>query len=255
MDSPLKKPGSKACLTPIPENEESVQFHIGDGDSSEEDDTLEDIKMRFESNFLSRKRQSIISRNSIEVFFCNLPKTGTEFTNQEIKNTITDIIRSNIGIDKQKTFIENIRKFILSHTFNLVIILLVILDVMCVITQMILDFTRKKHEKEGTSVSENVVNTSEIGNEEHATNSNIANIEIAEEVFEYLSACILGIFIFIVLMKAAFIPKDFFKSKLEIFDSLIVTISFILEVLSIADTRGYFKIEAAIITFRYGVLI
>ena len=124
-DSFLKRPGSKACLTPIPENEETVHFQIGDGDSmEEEEDTVEDMKMRFESNFLSRKRQSVISRNSIEVFFCNLPKTGTEFTNKEIKDTLTDIIRSNIGIDKQKTLIENIRKLLLSHAFNFYIILL-----------------------------------------------------------------------------------------------------------------------------------
>ena len=250
-DSFHKRPGSKVCLTPIPENEETVHFQIGDGDSiEEEEDTVEDMKMRLESNFLSRKRQSVISRNSIEVFFCNLPKTGTEFTNKEIKDTLTEIIRSNIGIDKQKTLIENIRKLLLSHAFNLFIILLVILDVMCVITQMILDFTAKKHESEAKGMIEHVVNQSEIGHHEDAESNNIANIEKAEEIFEYLSACILSIFIAIVLIKAAFIPKEFFKSKLEIFDSLIVTISFILEILSIADDHGFFKIEAAIITFR-----
>ncbi|RNA22836.1 voltage-gated hydrogen channel 1 [Brachionus plicatilis] len=61
---------------------------------------------------------------------------------------------------------------------------------------------------------------------------------------------IMQIVLDILFKEEILIPKLFFKSKLEIFDSIIVLISFGLEVVSVTVRESVKEIEAAVITFR-----
>ena len=49
-------------------------------------------------------------------------------------------------------------------------------------------------------------------------------------VLKYVGVSILGIFIVEIILKLIFTTKAFLKSKLEIFDAIIVIISFILDI-------------------------
>ncbi|CAF0817179.1 unnamed protein product [Brachionus calyciflorus] len=174
-------------------------------------------------------RHSIASHQSIEFFLSNFPRDETEFANREIMNAVHDIMHSSIGLNSKMTFKEKTRLIIQSHKFHLLLIALVVLDCICVVLQVVLDIVSKENHD--------------------------PILYIIEEIVEILSVFILLLFLISILFHIIFVPKIFFKSKLEIFDSLIVLISFILEIVSIIKKDSVREIEAAVITFRFWRII
>lgn len=188
------------------------------------DSTYLDLPNRNKSIY--KQRQSIISRQSIELFLSKFPENETEYADREIFSTVREIMRSNLGIRKDMKCNEKAKIIIQSHKFHLFYIGLVIIDCVCVIVQMILDIIHK-----------------EI-NHEHI-------LHYLEEGAEIFSVVILSLFLLSIILHAFLIPKIYFKSKLEMFDALIVIVSFILDIISIVNRDSVKEIEAAVITLRF----
>lgn len=130
-------------------------------------------------------RQSVVSRQSIELFLSSLPADDTEFTNNEIINTVQDIIRSHIGLNEQMTCHEKTSLIIQSHKFHLFLIGLVVLDCICVIIQVILDIVSKDYQD--------------------------PTLHIIEEVVEIISVLILSMFLISIAFHMIFVPRLFLR--------------------------------------------
>lgn len=210
---------STVPIITIYEGEEMVPLSPADN-SANNSPKMQHLEIPFPMSTAAynRHRQSVISRNSIEMFLNNFPKTESEFREREFRSTIADIMNSNIGLNSEMTKAEKIRKILDSHKFNFFQIILVVIDVICVVIQVVLDIIMKEH------------------HDHHA-------LHIAEEVVEIISAITLFTFILIAFVKIIFMPKKFFKSKLEVFDTVIVLISFSLEIVSIVKKDQVREIE------------
>ena len=171
------------------------------------------------SGMMNRHRNSEVSKQSIELFLLHFPADDTEYTNNELVNTFADIMTTDIGIDSKMTTIEKLRLILRSNKFKLLMILLVIIDCICVLIQIVIDILHSGH-------------------------------HLFEIIIEYLSCCLLSTFLIEVFFKIILIPRVFFKSKLEIFDALIVCISLSLEIVSIIGKDQIKEVEAGVITFR-----
>jgi len=117
---------------------------------------------------------------------------------------------SSITTDSEETKPEfrNLRdrlKYIFdSNKFQIVIVCLVIVDCLLVVTELLLDL--------------------EVFPKE-------ASHSVAPHVLHYMSIGILGLFLIEILTRFAVFRLEFFKHKLEVFDAVIVIVSFILDII------------------------
>jgi hypothetical protein len=101
---------------------------------------------------------------------------------------------------------------------------LVLLDSICVASELIITIENTKdHSSNRTFEHKNSSNLENSINKYHS-------LEILLIVLKYIGVTILGIFLIEIVLKISFTTKSFFKSKLEIFDAIIVIISFILDI-------------------------
>jgi hypothetical protein len=207
------------------QNKKTPKILIAEPSSSNEDmcNSMENIYHHSSNNRLI-PRKSIISRQSIEMFLNSFPSTDGEYVDKEIFQTVNDIMKSNMGINKNMKLVDKIRLILKSHKFHFILIILVIFDIMCVLIQVIIDIIHKD------------------------VHSDI--LHIVEEIAEIMSLCILSLFLLTILANIIFLPKSFFKSKLEVFDALIVMISFSLEIVSVVKKDSLRAVELGLIVFR-----
>jgi hypothetical protein len=99
------------------------------------------------------------------------------------------------------SFTERIRRFLRSNYVHVAVIILVLLDSFCVTVELILDLEDKSH-----------------------------HLNVVEDTFKYLGFSILCIFFVEISLKILFLFKEFIKSKLEIFDAIVVMVSFAIEI-------------------------
>jgi hypothetical protein len=109
------------------------------------------------------------------------------------------------------------------------IIVLVLFDSICVASELILIIENSKennicHTINNTIRNNRTKNDENIGHTHHP-------IEIILLILKYIGITILGIFIIEILIKIIFNTRAFFKTKMEIFDALVVAISFVLDIL------------------------
>lgn len=169
-------------------------------------------------------RNSTVSRISILNFIENLPNDEKDFTNREILSTVHDIIWSSIDLNSKMGFLEKARQVIKSNRYHAFLIVFVVIDCICLVMQIVFDILFKEnHEK---------------------------NIYQAEKLVEIMSLFVLSLFMLSIFFHLILIPRVFLKSKLEIFDSIIVLISFCLEIISIFLKENVRQIDAIVITFR-----
>ena len=93
----------------IYEGEEMVPLSPAEN-SANNSPKMQHLEIPMSTNAYNRHRQSVISRNSIEVFLNNFPKSESEFRDREFRSTIADIMNSNIGLNSEMTKAEKIRK-------------------------------------------------------------------------------------------------------------------------------------------------
>ncbi|XP_065672402.1 voltage-gated hydrogen channel 1 isoform X2 [Hydra vulgaris] len=89
------------------------------------------------------------------------------------------------------------------HNFQIIICLLVLLDIAIVVTEIMLESVNN--------------------NENH-------KVEKAEKILHYVSLSILTLFMLELVIKIFAMGIEFFKQKFEIFDGLVITISFFLDI-------------------------
>ncbi|XP_065640260.1 voltage-gated hydrogen channel 1 isoform X1 [Hydra vulgaris] len=89
------------------------------------------------------------------------------------------------------------------HNFQIIICLLVLLDIAIVVTEIML---------------------------ESVNNNDNHKVEKAEKILHYVSLSILTLFMLELVIKIFAMGIEFFKQKFEIFDGLVITISFFLDI-------------------------
>ena len=169
-----------------------------------------------------KRKQSTVSKYSIEEFLKTFPANESVYANNELLHVVGDIMRSDIGLNRDMSLPEKIRKILTSNKFHLLMILLTVLDCICVVIQVTFDIIHSKKR----------------------------SMRIAEVVVELVSCSILSLFLTEIFLKLIFLPKHFIKSKIELFDALIVIISFSLEIVSLVKHDQIHAIEALVNTFR-----
>ena len=123
------------------------------------------------------------------------------------------------------TLADKIRKLLTSGYFHVLIIVLVLLDSFCVTVELVIDL-------ESSGESEN---------------HSLRNVE---EAFKYIGLSILSFFVIELAFKLIFIWHEFIKSKLEIFDAIIVVVSFILDVVFIDKKSAVATLGSIFVLFR-----
>lgn len=103
-----------------------------------------------------------------------------------------------------KTFREKVEYVFNTSKFQIVIVCLVILDCLFVIAELLID-----------------MNIVKLPN--HETN-------IAPKVFHYCSLSVLSLFLIEIIVRIYALRLKFFKHKLEMFDAIIVIVSFVLDI-------------------------
>jgi hypothetical protein len=176
---------------------------------------------------LLHHRPSAISRQSIEKFLASFPSTATEYADKEFYNTFHDIMKSDFGTKSSMTLRKKLQIILNSHKFHLIYIFFVVLDCICVITQMILDIIHL----------------------------DTPTFHLIEDLVEYFSVFLLSLFLLEIILKLLVLTKRFLKSKLEIFDAIIIITSLCFEIMSIIKKDKVRAIEAIAIAFRYFIYL
>lgn len=104
---------------------------------------------------------------------------------------------------KNLSFIEKGKKVLHSGYFHAAVVVLILLDSVFVAVELLLNAENCKNENE--------------------------TLNLVSEVFKFLGLAILSLFMIELVFKCLFLNKELLKSKLEIFDAVVVLISFILE--------------------------
>lgn len=97
---------------------------------------------------------------------------------------------------------KKIKLFLQSNRFHALVIVFILLDIICVAGEIIISAEKHKHHY----------------------------IESLEHALKYLGFIILTLFVIELLLKFIFLRKEFLGSKLEIFDAIVILISFGIEV-------------------------
>lgn len=146
-----------------------------------------------------------VNKNGVENDFKNSEQTANskrwvEFDSKD--SYLHSVFGPNINfLEAGITFRERVQRIIESNYFHIVVIILVLLDTVCVAGELIISLEKKEEA-----------------------------LETAENIFKYMGLTILCLFLVEILTKLIFNTHHFLKSKLEIFDGIIVIISFALDV-------------------------
>jgi hypothetical protein len=201
-----------------------------------------------------RTRKSTVSKVSVEEFLKKLEKNGQNFT----PRNFNEILKYRNG-KKNHTIFDNVIHFLHSQHFYIIQIVLVVLDIIFVLIQIVCDIILKDN---GGSLQKmnlelkNGTNLDIIGYLDYVPHNHLSDrIHLIEHISEICSAFILGLVICLALVKIIFECKEFFKSKLEMFDTIIVSISFGLEIFSVTSKEKVKEIDAAVVIFRFWRII
>ena len=156
-----------------------------------------------------------------------------EFT-EKLQNRANKITKRNYD-DEQKTtnfvcFVDSARKLLKSHKLHVAIVILIIIDCLCVAAELIIsDIERHLEEPESLIIPS-------INLNKHGNNSNSVTegqhvmphviLRTLESIFKFTSLTILGLFTVEVIVKLLLIPREIFSSIWEIVDSIVVVLSF-----------------------------
>lgn len=184
-------------------------------DLNEKTNTLKKVAFKMPS-----KRTSISKRGSIRELLEQLPTSENQMDKARL---IRHAFSANLDPIYDGSLLEKIRFLLRSPQLNLIIIFLIVLDCIFAVAELIIYFVQDKHRRSALAL---------------------------EEFIEYLSLAIASLFLIEILFKIIFTPKTFFRSKMEIFDSLIVITSFILEILFILKKHEFPGIGAILTIFR-----
>lgn len=170
-------------------------------------DTGEVTKIQYNAIFkMSDKRKSVKSNKSNQQDVeCHTKKNLVN----RIKNRIKSVLNSNC--------------------FQLIVISLVLVDTICVSSELIITIENNKY--------------------------SLGYLKIIHNCLKYLGISILAAFLTEIFLKLIFNTREFFKSKLEIFDSIIIVISFVLDIVYFNYDSAAFELITLLRLWRIGRII
>ncbi|CAH1800442.1 unnamed protein product [Owenia fusiformis] len=123
---------------------------------------------------------------------------------------------------------EKLRYIIHGNKFQITIIILVIIDCLLVISELLIDLGVFDHQiRSGGGEGEEGGGTSVT--KRHPT------VSVVAEVLHFLSIAILSLFMIEIIVKVYAMGLDFFKHKMEVFDAVVVIVSFALDIAFIGN--------------------
>ena len=145
--------------------------------------------------------------------------------------------------DKKVSCRKKVRRILRSHHFHIAVIVLVVIDCFCIGIELIIDSMEKHLEQSDNShlkhFNNHHSNNSDLSFTKKSQNTMQNNyifhfiLKLAENIIKYISLAIVAFFVIELIFKIIFMPKIFIKNKFEIFDAIVVVISFIISVLLI----------------------
>jgi hypothetical protein len=125
---------------------------------------------------------------------------------------------------------QKVRQILHSNYLHVAVIILVFIDTVCVAGELIINLEVKTHN---------------------------VSFHILEEVFKIMGLTVLSIFVLELSLKLICMPMDLIKSKLEIFDGMIVTASFIIDIVFFenSDAASAFGLLLLLRLWRLGRII
>ena len=187
----------------------------------ESEGTNNEIIYDFKKEFkVHTKRTSISKRGYIRELLEQLPTSENPLDKAKL---IRRAFSANLDPINDGSLLEKIRFLLRSPQLNIIIIFLIILDCIFAVAELIIYFVQHKHRRSALAL---------------------------EEFIEYLSLAVASLFLIEIILKIIFTPRTFFRSKMEIFDGLVVTTSFILEILFILKKHDFPGIGAILTIFR-----
>lgn len=163
-----------------------------------------------------------------------------------------------------RDFRRFMKAFLNSHKFHVSVIVLVIVDCFVLTAELIIDHLNDalkdpnfSNDKKDSSMSHNLTDHSHSSQDSHNSHEKSSGFgsygplfHVLEEVFKYTSLTILSIFVVEIILKLIFIPKIFTK-PLEIFDALVVIVSFALNLYLFNKKHHIHSFTGLITMMRY----
>lgn len=143
-------------------------------------------------------------------------------------------------------FFDDVKTFIKSENFHKLIVALVIVDCLCVASELLLleisKYVMQNGQQKVLCMAKTLNTTHHFLNKsselnQHKNDSHHGSspelhlfFEISEDILKYISTSILGLFCIELVVKLMLIPQIFVKSKWEILDGFVVFVSFSLNI-------------------------
>jgi hypothetical protein len=180
---------------------------------------------------------------------------------------------TSISIRNPNSCVGKTQKFLLSHEFQISVVVLVVIDCLCVAGELIIESIqnaiekhhaihgRKSHSSSLTSnKTESILNHTSgfVGHEEtvispgghHIHHDNMHPVLfVLEEIFKYASFVILCVFIVEIILRLIFVPRVF-AHILELLDTCVILISFSLNLFLVITERDFYIFTGIITILR-----
>lgn len=162
-----------------------------------------------------KRRQSAIIN-----FVSNGPYTTKNYKIDKLQ-VLKSAFAKDIDIiyDQDASRLDKIRRILLSPQWNLIVILLIIIDWLIAVCALLTDMFQEN--------------------------------SLFEDFAQFFSIGLLSMFILEILLKIFLLPGIFFRSKLELFDAFIVLTSFTFEVILIVKNIDFAGVSSVLTMFRY----
>lgn len=166
-------------------------------------------------------------------------------------------------MNKKKVFSISCMKSVMkSHNMHLLVVFLVIVDSICVSFELILDLVITVHNQYESNNSKSelklitsnktLYNADKNDPEAHKSEFNFLWLLISvQSVLKYFGLSILSFFVIEIILKIIFIPRDVIKSKWGVFDTAVVFVSFILDIILLVNKQLLHTVSGLITLFRY----
>ncbi|XP_030625518.1 voltage-gated hydrogen channel 1 [Chanos chanos] len=135
----------------------------------------------------------------------------SQWKEEVLHETSEELAPATGQVQGQVTFRDSLRRLYSSERFQIVVVGLVILDAIFVLCELLIDLAIIK----------------------------VHNESIAPQVFHYLSLALLTFFMMEIVGKLYAYRMEFFKHKFEVFDAIVVVVSFILDIVYISKEGAF----------------
>ncbi|XP_078598911.1 voltage-gated hydrogen channel 1-like [Branchiostoma floridae x Branchiostoma japonicum] len=152
------------------------------------------------------------------------------FQNDDTSSVITSSDTSSSTHSEPKTFREKLLHVLHSTEFQVAVVILVIVDCILVVFELLIDLGGIKLCEEAVKAEcQNMGTTATMSPAEEIEKEAECD-HPAPEILHYMSIAILCIFLIEIMFKVYAYQKDYIKHKMELFDALVVIVSFCFDV-------------------------